>query len=737
MLRTFVPFLVALAACHHSDPSDSGDGDADTDADSDADADADSDADSDTDADTDVFTGELGTVMFVTQVPIAGFASGTSTFANHIAAMDALPRGGDLMIRYPDGTLRNLTREAGFGSANSFQGATSIAVREPSVHWSGNKALFAMVIGAPEERYVYETYRWQLYEVTGLAEGETASIRHIDNQPADYDNVSPIYGTDDRILFTSDRPRSGEAHLFPLLDEYESAASITGLWSLDEASGDLKLIEHAPSGVFSPSIDSAGRVIFTKWDHLQRDQQGDTPSTASTYHPLTWDDESAGAAITDAFEGSEVFPEARVTDDPTYDSRFSAHGFNQFFPWTCDEDGSEEETVDHVGRHELGGSYSEGSYVGDRSLDYTQQLAYDDNTFRISSNGGLLQLKEDPAAPGTYLATYAPEFYTAAGGPLIRMTAPDGLEAEEITLEPLTSAGTWRDPLPMSDGTLVAAYTASEDYAENGGTTAAPSWNYDYRLVIATGTDGSLVPGGTITEGITRDLHWWSPDVDVHWSGTLWELEPVEVAPRARPTRRVEALEAPEAAVFADVGVDLGEFQDWLRANDLALIVSRNVTQRDRADVQQPYNLRVPNGVSSRANNGTMYDIAWLQIFQADQVRGYGDVTAPNPGRRVLARPMHEPGVSTSSGPPGAVPIALDGSIAALVPGGRALTWQTASPDQDGVVRERNWVSFPAGEVRTCAVCHGLNTESQTGDPKPTNEPEALRALLTDWKASH
>lgn len=42
------------------------------------------------------------------------------------------------MIRYPDGTLRNLTRDAGFGDGVQ-QGANAIAVREPSVHWSGNR----------------------------------------------------------------------------------------------------------------------------------------------------------------------------------------------------------------------------------------------------------------------------------------------------------------------------------------------------------------------------------------------------------------------------------------------------------------------------------------------------------------------------------------------------------------------------------------------------------------------
>ena len=92
-------------------------------------------------------------ILFVTQVPMQGdpFASRMSTFANHLPSMLALPRGGDLMIRYPDGTLRNLTKEAGYGMEGQ-QGANAIAVREPAVHWSGTKAIFSMVVGGPPQR---------------------------------------------------------------------------------------------------------------------------------------------------------------------------------------------------------------------------------------------------------------------------------------------------------------------------------------------------------------------------------------------------------------------------------------------------------------------------------------------------------------------------------------------------------------------------------------------------------
>jgi predicted RNase H-like HicB family nuclease len=98
-------------------------------------------------------------------------------------------------------------------------------------------------------------------------------------------------GADGRILFTSDRPRGGEAHLYPQLDEYEEAPTNTGLWSLDPASGDLRLLDHDPSGAFTPIVDSFGRVIYTRWDHLQRGQQADTDAEEDVYGTFDYADE--------------------------------------------------------------------------------------------------------------------------------------------------------------------------------------------------------------------------------------------------------------------------------------------------------------------------------------------------------------------------------------------------------------------------------------------------------------
>jgi hypothetical protein len=102
----------------------------------------------------------------------------------------------------------------------------------------------------------------------------------------------------------------------------------------------------------------------------------------------------------------------------------------------------------------------------------------------------------------------------------------------------------------------------------------------------------------------------------------------------------------------------------------------------------------------------------------------------------VIAQPLHEGrNPANPGGPAGSVRIAPDGSTAAFVPARRALSWQTTDPAGKPVVRERNWVTFQAGEMRVCASCHGVNTRDQAGRLPPVNKPEALRALLAWWKA--
>ena len=246
--------------------------------------------------------------------------------------------------------------------------------------------------GAPASAGATDTSVWQLYEITGLGEADTPVITLVPNQPGAFNNIAPCYGTDGRIIFTSDRPRNGQPQLYPQLDEYEMAPTVTGLWSLDPLTGDLFNLNHTPSGAFTPSVDSFGRVIFTRWDHLQRDQEADIDAEniaaglPPTYGTFNYSDETAAAQVL-AGDRTEVFPEPRLTG-----GNVNGHLFNVFFPWMVAEDGTGEETINHVGAHEIG-SFAVHSFRDDPNLVDGFDFAARFNHTYITT---ILQMKEDP-----------------------------------------------------------------------------------------------------------------------------------------------------------------------------------------------------------------------------------------------------------------------------------------------------------------------------------------------------
>ena len=689
-------------------------------------------------------------ILFVTQIPIGfDFTTIGSVFGNHRPAPDAAGRGGDLYIRYPDGKLRNLTAAAGYGVATGFQGANSIEVRDPSVHWSGQKAVFSMVVGAPTSAGAPNTSVWQLYEITGIGEGETPVITLVPNQPVAFNNIAPCYGTDGRIIFASDRPRNGQPQLYPQLDEYELAPTVTGLWSLDPAMGDLFNLNHTPSGAFTPSVDSFGRVIFTRWDHLQRDQEADIDvenialGSPPPYGTFNYSDETAGAQVL-AGDRTEVFPEPRLTTGNT-----NGHLFNVFFPWMVAEDGTCEETINHVGAHEIG-AFAVHSFRDDPNLVDGFNFGARAKPTYITT---ILQMKEDPLHPGRYFGTDAPEFGTHASGDIVALDAAPGLNPDSMGVDYVTPSskfgapppppgnmGRNRDPLPLSNGTLVVVHTDTTVLETQRGIGA----DYAFRLMTTEQIGVYQVPYQYLTTGITKSVSFYSNGGLVSYNGPLWELNPVEVRARPIPVAAKPPLPAQEQNVFAEEGVSVSAFQDYLRTNGLALLVSRNLTTRDHADRQQPFNLHVAGSTTRTVGaGGKIYDIAGLQFFQGDQIRGFGLRNAnsvPVGGRRVLAEPMHDPvavaaNPANPGGPAGSVALGSDGSSAAFVPARRAMTWQLTDPTGATVVRERYWLTFQPGEIRSCTSCHGVNTQNQANQPAPVNEPEALHTLLKAWKA--
>jgi hypothetical protein len=672
-------------------------------------------------------------VLFVTQTPFhTTFDMVTGTFGNHKGGESYAPRGGDLRIVYASGNVRNLTEEAGFG----LEKHAEIAVREPSVHWDGKRALFSMVIGGTVKD-VFDPVYWQIYEVTGLGEGEAVHIERVPNQPEKFNNVSPVYGSDGRILFTTDMPRNGDRLLYPQLDEYESVETNTGLWSFDPAleGGDARILTHVPSGVFSPKVALDGRVIYVRWDHLQRDQQAHAEKNGDGDYG-TFDFASESSAD-HASSLREMFPEPEGDDEVSAGNH--RHTFNQFFPWQINPDGTEEETVNHVGRHEMVG-YIEST---------RDDLPYHSSSEEHPPITNFFHIAEDPGQPGMFYGTNAPEFATHSSGEIVAFNGKLGVNADDIYPIHITNPATYqapewgtsdvpgadgryRNPVPLADGTLIAVHTPDAHQESTAGNGPFGNASYRFRIRHLIPQEGSqyLTAGSPLAEPITKTVTYFDNQSygDVTYSGEMWELDPVEVVARPQPASRSFEVPAGERAIIDDVMMTQGGY-DGLRAylekNGLALLISRNVTRR--ADEQQPYNLAIPGGTATVAPGEKPEDIEYIQFYQGDQLRGY---SGHRDGRRVLAREMHD---APDAGLPfkGAFKLGLDGSFAALVPARRAMSWQLDAPDGTAVVRERYWLTFAPGEIRVCPNCHGVNRKDVVmGEPAPENAPEALAPLL-------
>lgn len=738
-------------------------------------------------------------VLFVAATPMPeDFGTRIAAFGNHRGSPMQAPRGGDLYIRYPDGSLRNLTKQAGYGiplENGEEDPANSIAVREPSVHWNGKRALFSMVVGGLKSQWDNTPFYWQIHEITGFCPGQTVQVTKL-KQPENYNNVAPRYASDGNIIFVSDMPPQGPnaRHLYPLLDEYEQSPITSGIWKLNIATGTARILSHSPSGAMSPLVDSYGRIIYTRWDHLKRNTSNGSQSTPQ----YDFASEAANAAI--APPGTffkEVFPALQTTVlqemlatgavDQTFADTWGTLDFNQFFPWMIHQDGSNEETLNHVGRHELNGTYTEPSRKDDPRLDYfATRFAARPETATMTDAYGLHHLYEDPKHRGRYFGVITHEIGAKNAGQVVYLNGAPSKNAASMgyifvthpeTRYPLSKgetppaglSGLYRNPMPLSDGTLWAVHTPpvpftgeSDDGANRDGTDATSVYTFRIRKLWK-GADGYFQPGRFLTQGLSKQLTYWLGNgTKRSYSGLLWELEPIEVRPHTAPPATQAHVPDIEKALLAQKGITLENLRAWLVKNNLALAVIRNATVRDHSDRQQPYNLRVPGGVQTKTSDCTpqadckLYDVTHLQFFVARYLRGHdwgyspdkADFT-PTAGRRVLPRPLSLAAYSNPKSRIGtlgsASKIAADGSVAVFVPAGRALSWQlinAAEPGDpvlgtDAVVRERYWVTFGKGEIRVCAACHGVNQTAQddsTGEPK--NTPQALSDLLTKWKQS-
>jgi len=499
--------------------------------------------------------------------------------------------------------------------------------------------------------------------------------------------------------------------------------------------------------------------VFTRWDHLERDQQKTLDLMGQgNYQTFNYADESASAAITAS--NFEHFPEPHtfwidfVNNTPGYAGdrngwapNLVGNTFHRFLPWTINQDGTEEETLEHVGRHELANRVTRATTDDPNLIDHFLPDPRLANQYALAN---LFQLRESGRYHGIYLGIDGPEFDTHAAGQVVALTGRPGLDPEHMRAIPVTHpdtrvptltpspdhSGLYRDPLQLSGGQLVSVHTATTRKDVNTGTRSEPRSLYDFRLETLRKRGEYWSADRRLTPGIKKTVQYWDPFTLVSYSGELWELDPVEVVARPVPQAPVAELPGPEAEAIAGASVRPGDLVQYLRDRDLALVVARNVTTRDHNDRQQPFNLRVAGtSTATVASSGRVYDVAFLQLFQADQIRSmFWGGSQPIPGRRVLAQPLHEPAALNpapgAGAPEGSVVLAQDGSMAAIVPARRAMTWQLTDPAGNPVVRERYWVSFQPGEIRSCPSCHGTSRTDQLGRPAPTNEPQALTELL-------
>lgn len=763
----------------------------------------------------------INPILFVTQVPMPdeinsrnvaqSYMSCVSPFANHLGDTAHAGRGGSLWVRFgPNPTpalnhqVIDLLAVADWSTIPGGKPATNkVAVRNPSVYWDASKAIFSMVIGAPIDGSDTTTFLWQLYEITLPTQAQLNAnvkpvVTRLSTQPA-CNNIMPCYAPGGKILFASDRPYNGQDHLTQR-EEYLGLPTVSGLWSMDpNAASSIHLLHHSPSGAFSPTVDSAGRVIFTNWDHLSRDPEAVTdsrpPITSAPYNENfvqtfngagNFATEASGATFTQVTamppNSWDIFPEPRNFDHKSliddFGNNLNGNSFNVFLPWMINLDGTTGEILNHVGRHEVS-STSAKNFKNDANL-------VDLNPAIAPGYGGmgvrnfffnLMWTREDPLHAGTFYGSDAADLGSHGAGQIVSLNGgpavnPDamlvtyvtpGITAKKPAVLPNAALGQsplvnpehlYRTPVPLADGALIASHVAVTQVNYNTGTVTNPAAvaGYNFRLrSLKSGTnnvgDQGMVPDIALTSGIPITTSYYvagQPQPVSFNAVTAWELDPAEVISRPVPTSGSASIDPIEAAQFTAANVHLPTFQNWLIANNAALSVSRDVTKRDRHDRQQPFNLKVTwSGKQTTGTSGTIYNIAWVQFLQADLRRGYllGGAT-PAPGRRIVATPLHDmmsENVNTAGAPAGSLKLGDDGSFAAIVPAGKALTWQLLDNNASftSQVKERFWVTFQKGEIRTCANCHGINTADQAGATKPTNPPQALLSLLTQWKTNH
>ena len=291
------------------------------------------------------------------------------------------------------------------------------------------------------------------------------------------------------------------------------------------------------------------------------------------------------------------------------------------------EDGSGLETLNHVGRHEL------MAFAGAAKPQFFN--FYKDGANDLS--GLFLHIKEDPKSLGTYLGTTCQEFYTHGAGQIVSVNGGVDVNADDMGVtyltDPMTRMATldgqqpppnhpghFRNPVPLSSGALVAVRTTSPFKNKQTGPGQFDVL-YDFHLSRLEKQGQYWVPVEKLNpNGIVKSVSYWDNWVyqQVSYNGPMWELDPVEVRPRAKKKHKDPLPDIETQIVNEELGGTSGmnRLRNYLKAHRLAMLVSRDVTRR--ADKQQEFNLKIAGSSTQTAVQGsTPEEIAFIQSSRA------------------------------------------------------------------------------------------------------------------------
>lgn len=295
----------------------------------------------------------------------------------------------------------------------------------------------------------------------------------------------------------------------------------------------------------------------------------------NTFGSFNYSDESAGAAILQN-DRTEYYPEPQSKrTDLLAGTNIIGFEFNHFIPWQTNEDGTSGETMNHIARHDLNLAFGK-SFNDDPNL-----VNFSPSPTRTNQNSinNMVQLVEDPTTAGRYYGIDCLENSTHGAGQIITLAGAPALDAQDMFVTYVTDRSTafylpeggtpnatytghYRNPLPLSDGTLLTVHTSENRADKNMGTYSCPVSRYAFRIKTMQVRTGSILMANLpVTPGISKSVSYWSDSGLVSFSGTLWELDPVEVRARAKPVRQVSRIGPPELQVMAEEGVDTTIFQ--------------------------------------------------------------------------------------------------------------------------------------------------------------------------------